>query len=178
MKKNDQNTSSLISIFCKGRKRLLPTYLWVLWSVITLLMFLGNFFNFIDLSSFSISSYLSVCIAGLSFTFALFNISKSSFNNDELKKIAEYEGKLPTGRNIRKGTLLAEYLSPFLLTVFVLVVAATIALIVPFISLKIDYSLLNYLKISYLSLLLLGIFSLFNLTCMAVEDLYNSIRRP
>lgn len=178
MKKNDQNTSSLISIFCKGNKRLLPRYLWVLWLIITLLMFLGNLLNFIDLSAFSISSYLSVCIAGLSFTFALFNISKSSFNNAELKKIAEYEGKLPSGRDIRKGTLLAEYLSPFLLTVFVLVVAATIALIVPFISLKIDYSILNYLKISYLCLLLLGIFSLFNLTCMAVEDLYNSIRRP
>jgi len=178
MGKNDINTSSLIRIFFKGHKRLLPTYLWVLWSVITILMFIGNLYKFIDLSAFSISSYLSVCIAGLSFTFALFNISKSSFNNDELKKIAEYEGKLPSGRNIEKGTLLAEYLSPFLLTVFVLVVAATTALIVPFISLKIDYSISNYLKISYLCLLLLGIFSLFNLTCMAVEDLYNSIRRP
>ncbi|EGP5619827.1 hypothetical protein EB05_00279 [Enterococcus faecium] len=174
LKQNFNDDTRLLSLFIKGRRRLLPKYLWIIWFLITFtLLVLSVNAKYINLSYFSISTYLSISISGLSFTFALFNISKGTFDRRELKHLDEYEGE-----GIRKGQLLAEYLAPFTFTAIILLLTSIGALIGPFLTLEITQQQSSCIKIGYLSLLLLGIFSLFNLTCMAVEDVYLLSKRP
>lgn len=170
LKQDFVDDTKLLNLVLSGKRRLLPGYLWRAWLIITVILFLGvSKFNYIDLSKFSISSYLSVSISGLSFTFALFNISKGTFEKGELKQLNDYEDK---DKKIKKGQYLAEYLAPFTVTAFILLMTSIGSLIGPFVSLTLNNYFKDYLKVGYLSLLLLGIFSLFNLTSMAIEDVF------
>lgn len=176
-KKNLEYPTEILGIFLKGIKRGLSRSLFYLWLIISSFLFFGIYFEYFNVDSFSVSDYLSVCMAGLSFTFALFNISKSTFEIDELKNLMVYEGRLNSGRKVKKGELFFEYLSPFILTTTILAFLSIVSLLAPFLRIDINDGWLPYFKTFYLSFMILGIFSLLNITYMAIEDLSNSILR-
>lgn len=88
-----------------------------------------------------------------------------------------YEGRLNSGRKVKKGELFFEYLSPFILTTTILAFLSIVSLLAPFLRIDINDGWLPYFKTFYLSFMILGIFSLLNITYMAIEDLSNSILR-
>lgn len=177
-KKSDNYPASIPGIFFRGVKRAISRSLFTLWCILSVLLIIGVLLGYVNVDHFSVSTYLSVCIAGLSFTFALFNISKSTFELEELQSLMTFEGNLNTsGRNIKKGDLFFEYLSPFILTTSLLAFLAVVSLLSPYLVIEVSYNCLTFFKIIYLSFMILAIFSLLNITYMAIEDLSNSVLR-
>lgn len=176
-KKVRHKVPSILVIFWQGKKRSIRLSLILLWILITIGLIIGYFTNIVEFTSFSASTYLSVCISGLSFTFALFNISKGTFESQELKKLIQFEGKLSSGRKIKRGQLFYEYVSPFILTTALLAILGIISLLAPFFKINVNEKIISFLELSYLSFFTLAILSLLNLTYMAIEELASSTMR-
>lgn len=163
-----------IKLIWRARANLLPKYLFFIWIIIVLTLFFGTMrFDFINFSSFSISNYFSASTTGLTFTLALFTAEKNVFQATELKKLAEYQGE----KDEYRGKALIELLGPFVFTALVFLVTGTLSLIVPFIKISLPSFVLSLFIQIYIVLLILGLFSLFNLVVTMLNDVYHSVTR-
>ncbi|MCM3511627.1 hypothetical protein [Carnobacterium inhibens] len=171
MKKNFYNNP--LKVIWHGRKSLLPSYLVIIWSSMTLFLILGPKLGWTDYEFFRIESYLSSSITGLSFTLALFVANKNVFNNDELKKLKRHTVK----GDKHPGRALSELLAPFVFTSMLFLLTGILSLLVPFLNFILTANTNNYLISIYLSLMVLGLCSLFNLVMTILNDIFHSIDR-
>ncbi|MFL2101318.1 hypothetical protein [Desemzia sp. FAM 23989] len=172
MKSNFYNNP--IKLVWLASANLLPNYLFVLWILIIVFLFLGTvIFDFISFDTFSIASYFSASLTGLTFTLALFTAEKNVFKEKELKILANYQGK----NDKYKGQALIELLGPFVFTALLFLITGTLSLIVPFIKLELSSDTTILLIQGYIDILLLGLFSLFNLVMIMLNDVYHSVNR-
>lgn len=156
-----------------GIKGLFPPYLIFCEICIVLFLFIGAKYNIVSLNFFDISDYLSISITGLSFTLAIFVAVNNLFDIEELSILATYKDK----KNKREGEALFKLLSPFILTSLIFLVTGLSSLLLPAITFHISSTVKNILIILYLSLLSLGLLSLFNLTNSLLNHIYHKAYR-
>lgn len=172
MKNNFYNNP--LKLIWVARSNLLPPYLISIWVLLILFMLIGTIvFDFIDFSNFTIDNYFSASTTGLTFTLALFTAQKNVFKPEELKVLAEHRDK----KDKFKGKALVELLGPFVFTGLVFLLTGTLSLIVPFINIELSSFLEKVLIQGYIDLLVLGLFSLFNLVVTMLNDVYHSVNR-
>ncbi|MFC6346420.1 hypothetical protein [Vagococcus carniphilus] len=166
--------SNPIKLIWMARSNLLPPYLIVIWFLIVISLLTGNiFFDVVSFEKFDISNYFSASTTGLTFTLAIFTAERNVFKIDELKILAEHQGE----NDKYQGKALLELLGPFVFTSLIFLICGVIALIAPYIDIKISKFLTNILCQAYLDLLILGLFSLFNLVVTMLNDVYHAVKR-
>ncbi|MBC1596408.1 hypothetical protein HCJ21_11520 [Listeria seeligeri] len=166
--------SNPLKLIWIARLNLLPVYLFIIWILICCILFLGSIvFDFINFESFDIANFFTASITGLTFTLAIFTAERNVFKIDELKVLAEYKGE----KDKYKGKALLEFFGPFVFTSLIFLTTGLLALIVPFINVRVCSDVSDFFIQSYLDILVLGLFSLFNLVVTILNDVYHSINR-
>lgn len=163
-----------LRIIWTARSNLLPIYLVVAWLCIVVLLAVGTLvFDFINFSIFSISNYFTASLTGLTFTLAIFTAERNVFKTEELAVLANH--KEPGDKF--EGRALLELLGPFVFTSLIFLITGTLALLVPYINFKCTETWSIIFTQIYLDLLVLGLFSLFNLVITMLNDVYHSVKR-
>ncbi|AKP03209.1 hypothetical protein ABB44_05945 [Companilactobacillus farciminis] len=174
MKKDFYNNP--LRLLWRGKRSLMPTYLWVIWIVILLfeLVMIKYFRHVINFSAFTFEKFFTPSLTGLTFTLALFVAEKNVFRRDELKELAKYQGNKKC-----KGWALDELLSPFMFTSILFLLTGTISLLGQFIYWRIcNDKLIDIIFITvYVDILLLALFGLFGLIVVTLNDTYLSSKR-
>lgn len=159
-----------LGVIWRSRKTLLSKYLWCAWIIIFLGLIWGTYCkNIANFKGFNVANYFTASLTGLTFTLALFIAESKIFSEKELKILAVDESKG------KKGQVLIEFFGPFVFTGIVFLITGTISLIVPYINIKLSAKYGNMLILIYLAVLMLGLFSLFNLIMNVMSDNYYSV---
>ncbi|EHF2870048.1 hypothetical protein J0953_002545 [Listeria monocytogenes] len=167
--------SNPLKLIWIARSALLPKYLMIIWILISFILFFGStIFNFIDFRSFNVANFFTPSITGLTFTLAIFTAARNVFRMDELKILATHKGD----NDAFKGRPLLEFLGPFVFTSLIFSVTGILALIIPYVNIEVCALLIKICIQIYLDVLVLGIFSLFNLVLTIINDVYHSVNRP
>lgn len=160
----------------RGKRSLMPVYLWILWLIIIIVEFVVFFYceNAIDISKFSFEKFFTPSLTGLTFTLALFVAEKNIFSREELNELATHKGKKKS-----TGWAIDELLSPFMFTSILFLITGTVALLGQFTTWKSQNNLGDMIIVSaFIDVLLLALFGLFGLIVATLNDEYLSSKKP
>ncbi|WP_214815652.1 hypothetical protein [Exiguobacterium sp. s59] len=157
-------------IIYKVRKTLLSKsfiYVWLsLVVAMTTLYVISIKSNYIIIDSFSISDFLAPAITGLSFTLALIVATTRLFSKEQLVDFYEYTDS----DNPSEGYLFYRTIAPYIWTSTVWLVVSIGALFAKIFIFDIPHTIHMILKLSYSSIVLMGVMSLWSLLCIHIAD--------
>lgn len=154
------------------KSRLMEKYLWIILVIIIVFLISGKFLGFVNFSKWQIDSLLDTSISGLSFTMIIISASVEIFNNEELVILIK-----ATANNKPNGYAFLWVLAPYAFSAVLFLLLGIISIITPIIELDILQSFRDWFIIAYISLVVLSLLSLFNISYKTLNDLYYSIIR-
>lgn len=164
-----------LKIIWKSKKVIMPLYLIVIWTILLLISLIGTIWlDFMDFSSFKAKEYFTLSSTGLTLTLALFVAGKNAFNDSDLEVLATYKGEFGEKE---PGYALLEFLAPYVFTSILFLITGLISLFSPFIKNPLDPFTTLILKVIYINMLSLGLFSLFNLVITMLNDVFSAAFR-
>lgn len=166
MKEKDYSENP-IKFLWDTEKNFMSNYLWIMWMVIGALLTIASRLGYLDFSSFDVRSFRMPTLIGLGLIIIIAPYASKPFSEYELDVLMKSKA---TG--MRDYNLFIGLHGPYVFAGVVFLLANLIALIVPFMSSEIFSGDYSYLIIDYLMLVLLGIFSLFNVFYEYVNDCY------
>lgn len=153
------------------KHEILPKYLWRIWSIIILLIFFGAIFDIIDLSVIDSALFIDLSITGLTFTIVIVSAALEVFKGKELVKLLKIENEKVN------GLYFLELLTPYVFTALIFLLISLFSIIAPLVKINIPIYLANIFNYIYVSILLLSLFSLFNICYSILNHFYYSVRR-
>lgn len=172
MKKYNHYDDNPLKLLWDTRKHILPKYIWKVWIAIGVFILVLIFFNLIDLRYISSNSFIDSSISGLSFTLVIVSAAIEIFEKDELVILIKSE------KNVKvPGEEMLGLLTPYLFTAILFLFLGIISLISPYITIEFSSFFNSGFNFIYIMLILLSLFSLFNITFTILNDLYYKIIR-
>lgn len=158
-------------IMYKVRKDLLSKNFLCVWIVLVTVMaflyFISSRSDIIIMDSFSLSDFLTPAITGLSFTLALIVATTRIFSKDQLVEFYNYTDK----DNLVEGYLFYRTIAPYIWTSTVWLVVAIGALFAKMFIFDFPQIIYEILKLTYSSIALMGIMSLWSLLSVHIGDI-------
>lgn len=164
--KNELPEYSIFKIIWRGKKNLLTKLSWIFLGVIIGGLIALTCLQMIRFDGFSIASYLSICITGLSFSLALFVATKNLYPLEDLIKFYKFEDK---DGKMKKKEAYYQVFAPFLFTAFIWLILAIIIILTQYMIIALSDMIRNIFIVAFLSILLLGVIALFNLIANLVR---------
>lgn len=152
------------------RKELLPNYIWKIWVSIGALLFLGTILNVVNINTLEVVGHIDLAVSGLSFTLVIVSAVFEIYNKDEMASLLEKPGD-------KKGLALLETLTPYVFTALIYLIIGLVSIISPLLEIKVPDTIVLVLNYTFIMLLILGLFSLFNITYLLLNSLYYSVIR-
>ena len=154
------------------RKYILPKYLWISWFILGIAVFCLMVLNYIDLSYIDAGNFIDTSISGLSFTLVIVSAAIEIFNDGDLVVLI----RIKNNKNI-PGEKMLGLLTPYLFTAVLFLLLGIVSLLAPYGTLVVSTTTASILNFIYIMLVLLALFSLFNITYSILNDLYYRVLR-
>lgn len=155
----------------KVKSQMLSKNFWIVWAILVLIMtgfyLLSRKYSFIKMESFPLSDFLTPGITGLSFTLALITATTRLFSKDQLVDIYRYTDQ----DNPEEGHLFYRTLAPYIWTSTIWLVVTIGALIAKIFIFNFPPIIHDILKLTYSSIVLMGVMSLWSLLTTHVKDI-------
>ena len=153
-----------------SKKEILPNYMWKMWVLIGALLILGIIFNVVNINSLEVVEHIDLAVSGLSFTLIIVSAVSEIYNKNEMVLLLEKPGD-------KKGLAVLETLTPYIFTALIYLIIGLVSVISPLLEIEVPRIIFLTLNYAFIMLLILGLFSLFNITYFLLNSLYYSVIR-
>lgn len=158
-------------VMSKVKKEMLSKNFWYVWTILVVVMTifyaLSSMHSFVIMESFSLSDFLSPGITGLSFTLALITATTRIFSKEQLVDVYSYTDQ----DNPEKGYLFYRTIAPYIWTSTIWLIVTIGALFAKLFIFNFPPLIHDILKLMYISIVLMGVMSLWSLLTTHIKDI-------